>query len=268
MPTAQHDEDHLHRVFELPSSERHESKPSAATPEKKPAHRTDHEFDDKDVEQAMFNQFAKRNGEVDLTTRVEVHEHGTNASPAAVVEVLLAKIIAWQFRVYGRRVLGIPFTIWLITTWATKWIQYHLDHPPRPKPRQQHSRYNREQAAVGGPRGRATQGRTADRGAAQAQVMRLNGSTAAQIAKALKVCKRTVRYWFKRFISPELLRRFLPGVQSANDRTGTLQSADPVPVKTTAIPPQPAETAPQEPIPWRCPNTRASVHGLNPWLLL
>ena len=29
----------------------------------------------------------------------------------AVVEVLLAKIIAWQFRVYGRRVLGIPFTI-------------------------------------------------------------------------------------------------------------------------------------------------------------
>ena len=216
----------------------------------------------------MFNQFAKRNGEVDLECHAEIHEHGTNASAAAVVEVLLAKIIAWQFRVYGRRVLGIPFTIWLLTTWATKWIAWHLDHPPRPNPRQQHSRYSREQAAVGRTKGNATQSSNADRNAALAKLALERGEKRQTVADSLGVSIRTIdnyskrdTAWVERLAAHSIL-------QSGKDRTGTLQSDRNVPVKTTAIPPQSAESAPTEPQRWRIPNTRAANHGLSEWLLL
>ena len=216
----------------------------------------------------MFNQFAKRNGEVDLTTRVEVHEHGTNASPAAVVEVLLAKIIAWQFRVYGRRVLGIPYTIWLLTTWATKWIAWHLNHPPRPKPRQQHSRYSPEQAAVGRTKGNATKAANADRNASLAKAALSRGETRQTVADSLGVSINTVDNYKKRDTAWVERLAALSIPQYGTNRTGTLQSDRNVPVKTTAIPTQPAESAPTEPQRWRIPNTRAANHGLSSWLLL
>ena len=223
MPTTQHDEDHLHRVFELPSSERHESKPSAATPEKKPAPSRPDEHDWKAVADALYLAFNQRDQEIDLESRMFVTAFGDAARPEDVVEVVLPKVRTWQIKHYSRVVLGDLSTTEHLNRWAAWWIAKHLGRSGRLQtPSEPIGKYTDEHRA----KSQQTRGQSADAGAAQAYARRLNGETKKQIAKALKKCERTIGYWFVRLINPELLKSAMQLVCTASSTY----------LKTTVIP--------------------------------
>ena len=138
---------------------------------------------------------------------------GDAARPEDVVEVVLPKVRNWQIKHYSRVVLGDLSTTEHLNRWAAWWIAKHLGRSGRPQtPSKPSGKYTDDHRA----KSQRTRGQSADAGAAQAQALRLNGSTKAQIAKQLKVCLRTVAYWFKRFINPELLKSAMQLVCTAS----------------------------------------------------
>ena len=69
----------------------------------------------------------------------------------------------------------------------------------------QHSKYTPEMAD----KGRRTQSDRADKAAAEAMAMKASGMTASDIAQKFGKCVRTIRYWFKRTVSVELITNAL-----------------------------------------------------------
>ena len=198
------------RKDELPPAQPQKSKPTVAPQASKPAPARPDEHDWRTVADALYLAFNQRDQEIDLEARMFVRAFGDAARPEDVVEVVLPKVRNWQIKHYSRVVLGDLSTTEHLNRWATWWIAKHLGRSGRPQtPSKPIGKYTDEHRA----KSQRTRGQSADAGAAQAQALRLDGSTKAQIAKQLKVCLRTVAYWFKRFINPELLQRAISAMQ-------------------------------------------------------
>ena len=184
-----------HGVFERRDT--HESKPSAATPEKKPAPVRPDDIDWREVEEEIRLAFNLKGQEVDLEVRAHIHEFGINARVEDIVEILLPKVQQFQRRSRGKVVQGHKHTIKKLTEYVTWWLKEHLRRSQMPsKPT---SPYTPEQ----GQRGRDTQAQRADGRAAQAYALRSAGVSVKAIAPHLSVTPECVSRWKKRTVTPQ-----------------------------------------------------------------
>ena len=103
--------------------EPHESPPDPQPPAKNRAEpRSGPCIDYDQANQALFDQFCLRGGEIHLEARLAVHEHGAEARACDVAEAIEGKADVWQRRTWGRVVIGPKTTAKMLTSSASFWI--------------------------------------------------------------------------------------------------------------------------------------------------
>ena len=223
-PPEQSEQFHQLQAEQAARSKPSQPQSSVATPARSASNAAQRRSDWVEYDQAeqwLFDWLSPKDSEFSKTCAVEIAEHGKDASAAAVAEVVTPKALAEQFRRWSRLVLGDAFVFAKIEGKARERIDYLLSKPDPPS-----GGRKGPYSAQAQQKGRNTQAKGADRRAAQAQALRVQGWTAAEVAEQLGACVRTVRRWFRRSVRPELITESLQRVTSVQECSSTSLSFD------------------------------------------
>jgi len=194
--------------------EPHESPPDPQPPAKNRAETRSEDWIDYDrrEERRIFYEMSAKPGSLcELLAREFRDHYGPDLSAPEIREEYAQALFPKVRQCANGNGLGRLFSDAHIWAKCERWAAWWCSPKRRPSA---HSRYTDEAAD----RGRATQARSADRDAIQAQALRLLGHTAAQIREALGCSIRKVRYLYKRPVSTTaLLKAIQRGVQSVKD---------------------------------------------------
>ena len=153
---------------------------------------------DRSKVKALSDYWNKPNGEIDLETRVELAEHGDQASAEAVADTLIGKVDAWQKRTWG----VLYFDEEWLRAWLTSGTQWWLDrHRALQKPRQ-HTRFRKEQADRGNQHSAQIRNRHSLARAAICRQLHQASLKPEYLAKRFRVHLSTIYRWLKIKVEP------------------------------------------------------------------